>query len=59
MHEYKIVYLGMKSRILIRKLIPIIGFYVSKRGDSGSISYTISSEVKTTDNLNETRTSWG
>ena len=57
MYEYRIVYLGMKSRILIRKLIPIIGFYLSKRGDSGSIS--ISSEVKTTDNLNETRTSWG
>ena len=27
MHAYKIVYLGMKSRILIRELIPIIGFF--------------------------------
>ena len=57
MHAYKIAYLGMKSRTLIRELIPIIGFFM--RGDSGSGSYTISSEVKTTNNLNDTRTSWG
>ena len=57
MHAYKIAYLGMKSRTLIRELIPIIGFFM--RGDSGSGPYTISSEVKTTNNLNDTRTSWG
>ena len=57
MHAYKIAYLGMKSRTLIRELIPIIEFFM--RGDSGSGPYTISSEVKTTNNLNDTRTSWG
>ena len=47
MHAYKIAYLGVKSRTLIRELIPIIGFFFMK-GDSGSGPYTISSEVKTT-----------
>ena len=44
MHAYKIAYLGVKSRTLIRELIPIIGFFM--KGDSGSGPYTIS-EVKT------------
>ena len=57
MHAYKIAYLGMKSRTLIRELIPIIGFFM--KGDSGSGPYTISLAVKTTNNLNDTRTSWG
>ena len=57
MHAYKIAYLGVKSRTLIRELIPIIGFFM--KGDSGSGPYTISLAVKTTNNLNDTWTSWG
>ena len=40
MHAYKIVYLGMKSRILIRELIPIIGFF-NERGQWIRFIYNI------------------
>ena len=40
MHAYKIVYLGMKSRILIRELIPIIGFF-NERGQWIHFIYNI------------------
>ena len=53
MHAYRVVYQGMKSRIIIRELIPNIGFFLM-RGDSGPISYTIPSEITTANNLNET-----
>ena len=57
MHAYKIVYLGMKSRILIRELIPIIGFF-NERGQWIHFIHNIIRSY-TTNNLNETRTSWG
>ena len=52
MHAYRVVYQGMKSRIIIRELIPIIGFF-DERGQWTHFIYN-SSEITTANNLNET-----
>ena len=57
MKKTKINFLGIKSRILIRKVDSYYRILFFK--ERGQWIHTISSEVKTTDNLNETRTSWG
>ena len=52
MYAYRVKYQGMKSRITIRELIPIIGFF-DERGQWTCFVYN-SSGITTANNLNET-----